>query len=215
MLHYLYNIFFFPLLDMNLIILFCQKQYNIFDDDIECYKGKYNIYLFLASFNLLITYYFCYLYLNYYFFYFEDYYSAISKYIIINSEKSFFYIRLIIILFVYINEKTDLKKTNYFVYFFCSLINMYLISKETYYKNKKDLFFYLIYIYSIILFITCSLLLISSLSNLKFKGLIYGFFLFLFLIILVFYFRPEENLDILSEYFSFNNDLIVYNELRK
>ena len=67
MLHLLYNIFFFPLLDMNLIILFCHKQYNIFDDDIECYKGKYNLYLFLASFNLLVTYYFCYLYLNFFF----------------------------------------------------------------------------------------------------------------------------------------------------
>ena len=215
MLHILYNIFFFPLLDLNLIILFCHKQYNILDNNIECYKGKHNLYLFLASFNLLITYYFCFLYLNYYFFYFEDFYSAISKYIIINSEKSFFYIRLIIILFVYINEKTDIKKINYFVYFFCSLINMYLVNKETYYKNKKDLFFYLIYIYSIILFITCSLLLISSLNNLKFKGLIYGFILFLFLTIIIFYYRPEENLDILSEFFSFDNDLIAYNELKK
>ena len=215
MLHLLYNIFFFPLLDMNLIILFCHKQYNIFDDDIECYKGKYNLYLFLASFNLLVTYYFCYLYLNFFFYYFEDFYSGISKYVIINSEKSFFYMRLIIILFAYINEKTDLKKTNYFVYFFCSLINLYFINKENYYKNKKDIYFNVIYVYSIILFITCTLLLISSLNNLKFKGLIYGFFLFFFLVILIFYFKPKENLDVFSEFFAFNDDLIVYNELRK
>ena len=215
MLHLLYNIIFFPLLDMNLIILFCHKQYNIFNDDIECYKGKYNIYVFLASFNLLVTYYFCYLYLNFFFYYFEDFYSGISKYVIINSEKSFFYMRIIIILFAYINEKTDLKKTNYFVYFICSIINLYFINKENYYKNKKDIFFNVIYVYSIILFITCTLLLISSLNNLKFKGLIYGFFLFFFLIILIFYYKPKENLDIFSEFFACNDDLFVYNELRK
>ena len=80
-------------MEINLNFILCHKDSKVINNKFTCYKGKYNIYLFLFITCSIIDFYIRLFYENFYFNKGDTFSYSFSRYIIMNSQIIFFIIK--------------------------------------------------------------------------------------------------------------------------
>ena len=92
------SIFFIPIVESNLIIIFCKNNEPIFNHKLVCFNKKHIIYFTMSLLCLLILFYLTYIFITFSFNKIKNHYASIAKYLIMNSSKSFFLNKIIFLI---------------------------------------------------------------------------------------------------------------------
>ena len=85
------SIFFIPFVESYLSLIFCKNEGILFGNKYKCFNKTHNIFFIISIICLLILIYLTYLFIAFSFSKAKDRQSSISKYLIMNSSKSFFF----------------------------------------------------------------------------------------------------------------------------
>ena len=111
-----------------------------------------------------------------------------------NSNKSLFWNKIIILLIQNINSIYDIKKVKYFMFFLISSIHLYCFMIEFKFQEDYSINTQLYYYFNFIYFISTTSLFIGYLiRNIGFDGFIYAFFLIIIITISLILITPYQN----------------------
>ena len=210
---FLYHLLYFPFMEINLNIIMCPNDSIVTHNKYSCYKGKYNIFLILSIICSIIEFYISLLYVNFYYNKGDTCSYSISKYVIMNSQRIFLFIKTIFLISFYINKKYNLKNLIFLVFLIGSYINLYCFYIEKLYSIKIKLNLILNFYLSIIIIIVSFLLFMANLLKHKnFKGFFYIGILMFILFVLFIYTKPKSNLKI-QKFYSFKSELEIYTHI--
>ena len=203
---------FIPFVNSNLNIIFCSNNIKLYD--FKCFDLKHNFFFSISLISLLILIYLNYLFITFSFCKEKKRQSSISKYLIMNSNKSFFWNEIIILLIQNINSIYDIKRIKYFMFFLISSIHLYCFMIEFKFQEDYSINTQLYYYFNFIYFISTTSLFIGYLiRNIRFDGFIYAFFLFIIITISLILITPYRNINNFF-FFNFSKDYNVYHEFR-
>ena len=212
---FLKSFLFFNFTEINMLLIFCEKNNNIFYDKIKC--GHRN-QLILSSISIICFFFSIILVHNFLTFSFDKeelFNSSISKYIIINANKFLFYTKIIIISMNSISKITNIDKATIIVMLILAFLNLYNFYSQYHFQSQNNFIQKIFYYFSYINLLSCFLLFIGIIvKNKSYNGLIYIFFSVLVVLLLYFYNYPIQEIDINKSFFSFNSDLEIYNQIR-
>ena len=208
------SIFFIPFVESYLSLIFCKNEGILFGNKYKCFNKTHNIFFIISIICLLILIYLTYLFIAFSFSKAKDRQSSISKYLIMNSSKSFFFNKIAILIIQSINAIYSIKKIICFSLFCVSYFHLYCFLIEYHYQEDvlihNKIYFYLNFIYIIS---TTTLFLGYIVRKDSFEGLIYLLFLGIIIIIALILIWPEQTLKN-SIFIHFKNEYVAYNETR-
>ena len=212
---YLKTFLFFNFTEINMLIIFCEKNNIVFYEKFKC--GSRN-HLILFSISLLCFFFSVILVHNFLTFSFDKeelFNSSISKYVIINANKFLFYTKIIIISMNSISKMTNIEKATIITMLILAFLNLYNFYLQYHYQSQNNFIQKIFYFFSYINLLSCFLLFIGIIiKNKNFNGLIYIFFSVLVVLFIFFYNYPVQEIKINRTFFSFNSDLEIYNQIR-
>ena len=145
------SILFIPIVESNLEIIICKNKNFLYEQNLRCFKKKHNIYFFMSIFCFLILNYMTYIFITFSFNKVTHINGSVSKYLIMNSSKSFFFNKLTILIIQSINSIYSLKKIICFSFFCVSYIHLYCFIIEYHYQDEglihNKIYFYINFIY--------------------------------------------------------------------
>ena len=208
------SILFIPFVESNLSLIFCKNEGILFGNKYKCFNKTHNIFFIISIISLLILIYLSYLFITFSFSKVNDRQSSISKYLIMNSSKSFFFNKLTILIIQSINSIYSLKKIICFSFFCVSYIHLYCFIIEYHYQDEglihNKIYFYINFIYIVS---TTILFFGYIIRKDNFEGLIYLLFLGIIIIISLIIIWPQQSLKN-SIFIHFTNEYVAYNETR-
>ena len=203
---------FIPFVNSNLAIIFCKNNIGLFE--FKCFELKHIIYFSFSLISLLILIYLTYLFITFSFSKEKNRQSAISKYLIMNSSKSFFWNKLLILILQNCNSIYNIERIQCFTIFLLSCFHIYCFMIEYKFQEENSINIKIYYYCNFIYNISTTLLFIGYLiRDLNFEGLIYVFILSVIIIICLILIYPQQK-DNNSFLLHFSKDYNVYNELR-
>ena len=208
------SILFIPIVESNLEIIICKNKNFLYEQNLRCFKKKHNIYFFMSIFCFLILNYMTYIFITFSFNKVTHINGSVSKYLIMNSSKSFFFNKLILLIIYRINMIYSILNIICFSIFFFSYIHLICFITEYHFQDDRSfntrIYYYINYIY----IISSTILFIGFLIRKeKFEGLIFVFFLFIIILITLIFIWPKQLLKD-SILIHFINDLEAYNQIR-
>ena len=223
------KIFFYPFsgkilfynlkLEINMFMIFCsEKQRVFFDENITCYKGIYIFYSYASIISMFSLFYQGFIFTSFYFKKVENTNFEIVKFLVVNTQKSFFYVKAVSVILGGIDTIYSFNNYSIFILFLMSFYNSYNSLIELKYLDQDKNSFQFLYYYHFIYFFTTFLCCIGFLLNCSsYKGLFYVLFIIIFLyIIYVLIYNNNENIILSYKYLVENirNDLILFLQAR-
>ena len=208
------SILFIPIVETNLEIIICKNKGLIYDQKLICFKKKHYIYFIMSLLCFIILIYMTYIFITFSFNKVKHFNASIAKYLIMNSSKSFFLNKLIILIIQRLNAIHSMINVIYFFTFFFSYIHIFCFMTEYHFQDDRSfntrIYYYCNYIY----IISTTILFIGFLIRKEnFEGLIFVFFLFIIILIILIFIWPKQFLKN-SILIHFTNDFDAYNQIR-
>ena len=208
------SIFFIPIVESNLIIIFCKNNEPIFNHKLVCFNKKHIIYFIMSLLCILILFYLTYIFITFSFNKIKNHYASIAKYLIMNSSKSFFLNKIIFLIIQGIDSIYSILGLKCFCIFFFSFVHLYCFIIEYSYQDIESINAKLYLYFNFSLSIASTLLLIGFLmKNKSLEGLIYIFFLLIIILFGIIFIWPKQYLKH-SISLRFSDDYLAYNQIR-
>ena len=201
-------------LEINLIVIFCEKPKNYFRGKFKCWNSEHYFYFILSIIYLVFKIFLSLLIVFLKFSKDELNCSATSKFIISNHLKVLLYVKTISLILFSLYKKYS--KTGVICFFFMciSIFLLYSTYIEFINQNKQNLQLTIHLILSLVYVHTCILLMFGYLiRNRNFKGLIYILCLLILYTIFYFFTSSEKDIKIDSNNIVFKEEFQVYNQL--
>ena len=132
-----------------------------------------------------------------------------------NSKIIFFYYKFITLIVFYINNVVNIDEIIIFVIFLMSIISFACFTIEYYYQSKNNFVNKILYFLLFTNILSTTILFIGMLlKNKNFNGLLYIFFLTIFLIFVFILIKCDSDFNINKNIKFINNELNAYNSLR-
>ena len=208
------SILFIPIVESNLEIIICQNKVFFYEQNLRCFKHKHNLYFIMSIICFLILNYMTYIFITFSFNKFKYINASVAKYLIMNSSKSFFFNKLMLLIIHRINMIHSILNIISFSIFFLSYIHLFCFIIEYHFQDDRSFNTRIYYYINSIYIISSTILFIGFLIRKQhFEGLIFVFFLFILIIITLIIIWPKQHLKD-SILIHFTNDLETYNQLR-
>ena len=201
-------------LEINLIVIFCEKPKNYFRGKFKCWNSEHYFYFILSIIYLVFKIFLSLLIVFLKFSKDELNCSATSKFIISNHLKVLLYVKTISLILFSLYKKYS--KTGVICFFFMciSIFLLYSTYIEFINQNKQNLQLTIHLILSLVYVHTCILLMFGYLiRNRNFKGLIYILCLLILYTIFYFFTSSEKDIKIDLNNIVFKEEFQVYNQL--
>ena len=212
--NFLKTIFFIPIVESNLDIIFCKNNKSIFKGRIKCYKKNHIFFFIMSLMCLIIVFYLTYIFVIFSFNKLKNNYASIAKYIIMNSSKSFLFNKIIFLIIQGFDSIHSILGVKCVCIFLLTYIHLYCFILEYSYQDIQSANSKLYLYFNFTLAIASSLLFIGYImKNKSFDGLIYVFFLFMIIMAGIIFIWPKQYLKY-SIILHFSNDYIAYNQIR-
>ena len=201
-------------LEINLIVIFCEKPKNYFRGKFKCWNSEHYLYFILSIIYLVFKFFLSLLIVFLKFSKDELNCSATSKFIISNHLKVLLYVKTISLILFSLYKKYS--KTGVICFFFMciSIFLLYSTYIEFINQNKQNLQLTIHLILSLVYVHTCILLMFGYLiRNKNFKGLIYILCLLILYTIFYFFTSSDKDIKIDLNNIVFKEEFQVYNQL--